>query len=179
MPDKSEWAKKGLSTEESQPFFENVLVGLRGGGSIYKLGYSDRFDATLPTIGIVIRSNLPFIWHPVTLAGEIDYLQHTWKKDFNDITEETNITTSNYIFGLNFGIDIPIWGDFSINPHIGGGYVFQNSTMVGANTTSSNNYFPFGGGGLDLSYRLNEFMNVSIIVKSIAEIERWKIIFSG
>jgi hypothetical protein len=170
LPNKSDWKSQEIE-EPGEPFFATPVLGIKSGGALYTSGYADRIKANQPIFELMFRGNIPVIWDKLTLGGVFSYVKHTWKKDFNDITESMNLETNNYITGLFLGADISLSENFGLNPHLGGGYIFQDTTITGETNYTGSNSFPFAGAGLDISYKINDFLDAVFTVKTISEFE--------
>ncbi|HNA78568.1 MAG TPA: hypothetical protein PKY99_03915, partial [Turneriella sp.] len=81
--------------------------------------------------------------------------------------------TSNYMASLSFGYRIGLTTKLYLEPQVGGGYVMQTTTVTGSGINSTlTNGFPFARGGIVTGYRINQNIDASLSLESLAYIEQ-------
>lgn len=173
LPSKEEWRRRKLSGREveSKPLFKDIRTGIRLGGAFYSSGYADRWQVSQPSLGFQIQAKSPFFWHRLLLGAHINIVRHTWRKDFNAVTQSFNLSTTNYLFGGSVGAGFELNSDFSLQPALGAGIVMQNSQIAGEISQSTQNDFAYMAGFLSLVYHLNQRVDLNFEMGSFIFLE--------
>lgn len=175
LPNKEEWKRTGMEEEKERlPFLTNVNLGIRLGGYLYHGGWSEYFKPQQPVIGLVLRGSTPFIWKRLAFEIDLYYLNHILKEGDKTRAQTLDLqgSTANYFFGLFVMAGIPFVRELALFPKIGGGYVFQVTTVTGEASDNFTNNFPFACAGFDLVYPLNKFVDITLTVQEFAEFEK-------
>ncbi len=178
LPDKSTFQKTGIvDDDEDKPLIENPVVGISLGGAFYASGYADRISANQPALGFLFKAHMPVLWWRLIGQFQVDFVKHSWKREFNNITERNTINSDNFIFGLFIAVDYQLLNKYkylkkvSMYPRVGGGYIIQTISITGQKTVNTTNAFPFIGVGFELTYPINRFLDGIFDLQSIVEIE--------
>jgi len=166
LPNKKDWAKKGIVEEvESTPWFSDFSIGFGIGGGLYFGGWSDYLQVEQPTLGASIKTHLPIITENFNF--QIDFLltRHSLKDSGNSSIQELDLalSTSNYFISGFLGYTFHLSNAFLLLPKIGGGYLLQNSTISGEYNSTVTNGIPFGAATIDILYGINKniYLNLS------------------
>ncbi|HMY10457.1 MAG TPA: hypothetical protein PKC74_02460 [Turneriella sp.] len=173
IPSKEEAARTGLKAE-SEPFFADWSLGLRGGGGVYVSGYAKYFTAQLPALGATLHAAMPKFGKMTTEMGFI-FMGHRLKEGNDSAIQSLGASgvTSNYMASLSFGYRIGLTTKLYLEPQVGGGYVMQTTTVTGSGINSTlTNGFPFARGGIVTGYRINQNIDASLSLESLAYIEQ-------
>jgi hypothetical protein len=149
-----------------------LTFGLRAGGGMYTSGYAKDLSPSQPLISGIGRINLPFIWEKMGIQAEGNYFNHELKK--NKTISDLSIEVNNYLVGGFIIFDFNLGLGFALHPKIGGGYVFQNINITGEEKKKLSNSFPMFGGGLEISYEINRFLDVVLNMQNFTELEKGK-----
>lgn len=173
IPSKEDAARSGLKAE-SAPFFSDFSLGLRGGGGVYVAGYAKYFSAQLPALGAVLHAAMPN-FGGLTTELAFTFMGHRLKEGNDSAIQQlgATATTANYMAAWSFGYRFGLSARWYLEPQVGGGYVMQSTTVTGSGINSTlNNGFPFARGGLVTGFRVNQLIDVSVNVESLAYIEQ-------
>jgi hypothetical protein len=171
LPSKEEWARGGQA-ESGPPLLAEPVLGLRAGGSLYSAGYADRLELRQPTLGMLLRSKVPAVWSQLSLGLDASFVSHSWKKDYNQVTRQSTIETSNYIIGSRLGVEVPLGRKLTLLPFAGGGLVLQTTSITGEVQQNTSNSFPYFGGGLEASWRISRLFELTLGLVNVTEVEQ-------
>lgn len=173
IPSKEDAARTGLKSEGA-PFFSDWSLGLRAGGGAYFSGYGKYFTAQLPALSAVARTRLARLLNSLTGEFGFMFLNHKLKEGSDSALQSlgASSTTTNYMLSLSLGYQLALSPKMYLEPQIGGGYVFQSTSVTGngINSTLSNG-FPFAKAGLTAGYRINTIIDVSLSLEAMGYIE--------
>lgn len=173
IPSKEEAARTGLKPE-GEPLFADWSLGLRGGGGVYVAGYAKYFTAQLPALGASLHASLPKFGNLTAEFGLLS-IGHRLKEGNDSVIQSLGVAgiTSNYMASWGIGYRIPLMAKLYLEPQLGGGYVMQTTTVTGNGVNSTlNNGFPFVRAGFLNGYRINQTIDVTLSVESLAYIEQ-------
>lgn len=174
LPSKEEWQRTGAEDDVELIIVENLAFGIRAGGAMYSSGFADRIEVKQPIAALLFRGNLPIIWEKVFFELDAAYHRSQPIEGENPDIEQLNIETENYLLGGYFGVDFKVFG-IGLHPKIGGGYVIQQTEVTGYRNEQLDNSFPYAGGGLDISYDVNNYLSVVLGIMNYTEFEEGEI----
>ena len=174
LPNKKEWERKGLdSSDEGAPIFDNFQIGLRAGAYLFFQGYESYFKPEQPMLGLALKANMPFLWEKLALQANIYFAKKALKTGDGSKLQTLGFqsSSSTYYFAGFLLVDIPIGESFSIAPKAGGGHTYQTTTVSGAQSSTTVNYFPFIAAGFECAYKATDSLSIVLDTQVFLELE--------
>ncbi len=173
IPSKEDASRIGLTS--GAPFFSDWTLGLKAGAGFYADGYSKYFTARPPAITATLRTRLPKL-HPRLTAGTgVTFMAHTLREGTDSPLQMLGVsaTTLNFMLPVSFGYEFPLTKGTFLEPNVGGGYVFQSTSVTGNGVdTTLTNGFPFARLGFTWGYQAAAQLDILLSLDCIAYIER-------